>query len=276
MLIINSISMKKVTYIFSALLLSFTLLGAGCSPTPEDTNTTQPDSQQNQQKESYTMEESKQIAMDWIKNEAPTYKFDGSKLNLKNSEETSGEECTDCFSFTFEFESSHGGYGDRSDKMVTQVITPHEMVVDVEQGEVVSAVTDSKFDEMSGEMMSPKEGNNEDKEESMENEQTKIKLNNVSGGDTISRTATIEGEARGSWYSEGQFSVVVKDTSDKEIGSFVAKAQGEWMTEEFVPFKTELDLSDYSGDAAKLEFQKANPSGMEENAESHTIKVELE
>ena len=269
--------MKKATYIFSALLLSFTLLGAGCSPAPEDTNTTQPDSQQeSQQKESYTMEESKQIAMDWIKNESPTYKFDGSKLNLKSSEETGGEDCADCFSFIFEFESSHGGYGDRSDKMVTQVITPHEMVVGVEHGEVVSAVTDGNFDEMSGDMMKQEEGNNEDKEESMEEEQSKIKLNNVSGGDTISRIATIDGEAKGPWYSEGQFSVVAKDTSGEEISSFVAKAQGEWMTEDFVPFKTELDLSDYSGDAAKLEFQKANPSGMEENAESHSIKVELE
>lgn len=50
------------------------------------------------------------------------------------------------YTFLFEFKSSHGGYGDRTGQQLIEVITPHEAHVNVENGEVVKAILDSKWD----------------------------------------------------------------------------------------------------------------------------------
>ncbi|MFB6181734.1 MAG: hypothetical protein ABEJ24_02445 [Candidatus Magasanikbacteria bacterium] len=155
--------MRKAISVISAFVLAFVLIGAGCGQNAKAPNK---DNQKNDknQKQAYTLEESKQIAKEWIQNESPTYTFDGSKLKLKESSKMDKEDCQDCYELVYEFESSHGGYGDRSDKMVTQVITPHEMTVIVEQGEVTKAITDGRFDEMNEKMVQNK--NNSDKNSS--------------------------------------------------------------------------------------------------------------
>jgi hypothetical protein len=48
-----------------------------------------------------------------------------------------------------EFECAHSGYGDRTGMILLQVITPHEIVIGVEKGKVVSALIDDKWDELS-------------------------------------------------------------------------------------------------------------------------------
>lgn len=97
-----------------------------------------------------TMNESRQIAEDWIRTSSPTYTFDGSELELLTEEELiPGQR----YSFVFSFTSSAAGYGDRSDEMAAQVITPHVMEVVVENRQVVSAVTDDVYDELADEMI---------------------------------------------------------------------------------------------------------------------------
>ncbi|HEY4486439.1 MAG TPA: hypothetical protein VJB70_01765 [Candidatus Paceibacterota bacterium] len=87
------------------------------------------------------------VAEQWVAGSAPTYVFDGSNLALKESQEGGCEGCTDVL---FSFESNHGGYGNRADLLVTQVITPHTIRVTVKDGTVTRAVTDEKYNEMSG------------------------------------------------------------------------------------------------------------------------------
>ncbi len=92
----------------------------------------------------------RQTAEEWIRNNSTTYTFDGSDLALVSEEElVSGEK----YQFVFSFVSSAAGYGDRSDQMSAQVITPHTIELVVENGQVVSAVTDGVYDEMAGEMI---------------------------------------------------------------------------------------------------------------------------
>lgn len=55
-------------------------------------------------------------------------------------------------------------------------------------------------------------------------------------GSTISSPVTITGEARGTWYFEASFPIVVVDWDGKIIGTGHAQANGDWMTTEFVPF----------------------------------------
>lgn len=91
-----------------------------------------------------TKQESQDIAKDFVRNEA-TFVFDGMEDTLKLVE-TSNSQATHSWQFTFQFDSSHAGYGDRTGQVLAQVITPHEAVVTVVQGEVTKAIMDGKWD----------------------------------------------------------------------------------------------------------------------------------
>jgi len=95
------------------------------------------------------MEEAIVIAENWIIVEAPTYVFDGQDLALIEGQETA----EGVYELTFSFESRQAGYGDRTEEMAAQVITPHIIEVVVQGGEVISAITDGVYDEMRGEMI---------------------------------------------------------------------------------------------------------------------------
>jgi len=91
-----------------------------------------------------SFEESRRIAEEAVKN-TPTYRFDGFGLQFVSYEAL---RCPYCWEFTFSFESRAVGYGDRTGKMLAQVITPHTVLVMVDKGRVTSIVTDQTFDEL--------------------------------------------------------------------------------------------------------------------------------
>ncbi len=93
----------------------------------------------------YTIDESRVVAQNWIKQESPTYTYDGENLSLQ--QETVVEEGSE-YKFVFSFESRSGGYGDRTDLMTTQAITPHEIRVVVLNNEVIEAINDDVYDEI--------------------------------------------------------------------------------------------------------------------------------
>lgn len=97
-----------------------------------------------------TDEESKEIARNFVENSA-TYKFDGFDLE---SRETMVMRCPYCWQFIFVFQSRAAGYGDRTGKMLAQVITPHITVVTVIEGEVKAALLDGNWDMVKQEMIS--------------------------------------------------------------------------------------------------------------------------
>ncbi len=83
---------------------------------------------------------------------------------------------------------------------------------------------------------------------------------------TVSKTFTVSGEARG-WYFEASFPIQVRDPSNALIAEAPAQAQSDWMTEDWVPFKSTITVSNYSGPAV-LVLMKDNPSGLPENADA--------
>ncbi len=105
--------------------------------------------QENPSEGPYTEEESLEIAQEFVLN-SPTYKFDGQELNYV---ETNKAQCQYCWAFTFEFTSRHGGYGNRSKQMLTQMMTKHTAKVTVENGKVVAAVLDDVWDMINQEMI---------------------------------------------------------------------------------------------------------------------------
>jgi len=90
----------------------------------------------------HTEESSRKIAEEFVRQEA-TFKFDGIPETLEVVNTTA---LGDGWQFTIEYESRHAGYGDRSGQALLEVITPHTCLVTVENGEVVAAVMDQKWD----------------------------------------------------------------------------------------------------------------------------------
>jgi hypothetical protein len=72
----------------------------------------------------------------------------------------------------------------------------------------------------------------------------------------------VSGQARGGWYFEATFPVVLRDADGKELGKHFATADGEWMTEEFVPFTAVLEFSKPTTKTGTLVLQRANASGL--------------
>lgn len=94
--------------------------------------------------DSVTEAKSLEIAREFVER-SPTYQFDG--YNLRHRETLYADTaCEHCYTFVFEFESRHAGYGNRTGQMLAQVITPHQAQVTVENGEVTSAILDGKWD----------------------------------------------------------------------------------------------------------------------------------
>lgn len=84
---------------------------------------------------------------------------------------------------------------------------------------------------------------------------------------------TIGGEARGTWYFEATFPVKLLDANGKELAAIPAQAQGEWMTENFVPFTATLAFPKPETKTGVLVLQKDNPSGLPANDDELRIPV---
>ncbi|MBN1160593.1 MAG: hypothetical protein JXA17_01400 [Dehalococcoidales bacterium] len=96
-----------------------------------------------------SQDESRNIAEAFVKADA-TYIFDGMPETL----ELTGTTQTDNgWQFTYEFDSRHAGYGDRTGQILAQVITHHVAVVAVESGKVTSAIMGGVWDMKNNEML---------------------------------------------------------------------------------------------------------------------------
>ena len=116
-----------------------------------------------------------------------------------------------------------------------------------------------------------------------ETAEEKVRLDMDNLQDDISSPLTITGEAKGTWYFEANFPVVLTNWDGEIIAEAVAQAQDDWMTEDFVPFEATLEFEDpyQEGDPdfmrrGNLILQKANPSGLPENDDAYEIPVYFE
>lgn len=105
-----------------------------------------------------------------------------------------------------------------------------------------------------------------------------IRVTTPSAESSISSPVTIRGTARGMWFFEGSFPISIVNWDGLIIGEGVATAEGEWMTEEFVPFTATISYTvdpqtPYNRGAIIL--KKDNPSGLPENDDAIEIPVTL-
>ncbi len=95
-------------------------------------------------------------------------------------------------------------------------------------------------------------------------------------GDVVKSPLKIFGKARGSWFFEASFPVILKDMNGNVMSTGIAQADGDWMTTEFVDFTAELQYQVATGTVVsigELILKKDNPSGLPENDDSISIPV---
>lgn len=107
-----------------------------------------------------------------------------------------------------------------------------------------------------------------------------IKLTTPAPLSTLISPLTITGEARGYWFFEASFPIYLTNWDGLIIAEGFATAEGEWMTEDFVPFTATLEFEnpypagaqDFMGNGALI-LQKDNPSGLPEHDDALEIPV---
>jgi hypothetical protein len=105
-----------------------------------------------------------------------------------------------------------------------------------------------------------------------------IRVTSPMPNDTITSPLTVKGEARGTWFFEASFPVILEDSNGSVIGQIPAHADGDWMTENFVPFTATIEFKTPTTTAGAqnngtLVLKKDNPSGMPEKDDSLEIPV---
>lgn len=96
--------------------------------------------------------------------------------------------------------------------------------------------------------------------------------------EVVQSPLVIRGEARGSWFFEASFPITLTNWDGLIIADGIATAQGEWMTEDYVPFEGILefeqpnDIGDFSRRGALI-LQKDNPSGLPEHSDALEITI---
>jgi hypothetical protein len=98
----------------------------------------------------YTEQGAIDAALYYLKT-SPTFRFDGIEETIEVEETRILESYPIQYIVIISFDSRHAGYGDRAGQVLAQVVTPHSAWIKVVNGEVVSAVLDNTWDELSQE-----------------------------------------------------------------------------------------------------------------------------
>lgn len=90
-----------------------------------------------------------------------------------------------------------------------------------------------------------------------------IILDSPSSGASISSPLKISGKARGNWFFEGSFPVILVNWDGKIVANSIAEANGDWMTTDFVPFEATLEFTkpEENNNRGAIILKKDNPSG---------------
>lgn len=81
----------------------------------------------------------------------------------------------------------------------------------------------------------------------------------------IKNPVMITGEARGRWFFEASFPITIVGDNGMILGSGVAQATGDWMTDDFVPFEATINISESPVLSGSIILSRDNPSGLPEN-----------
>jgi hypothetical protein len=110
----------------------------------------------------------------------------------------------------------------------------------------------------------------------VENKNELIRVYSPQPNQEVTSPLSITGEARGTWFFEAVFPVRLLDKNGNIIAQTSAQAQGEWMTENFVPFSAQINFTVSEKQNGTLVLEKDNPSDLPENANELRVPVILQ
>ncbi len=103
-----------------------------------------------------------------------------------------------------------------------------------------------------------------------------IKLTSPLANAVLTSPINLTGQARGPWYFEASFPIELQKADGTVISTAIGTAQGDWMTENWVPFTALLPFPPQpAGSTGKLVLKKDNPSGEPQNDASVVIPVQF-
>ena len=106
-----------------------------------------------------------------------------------------------------------------------------------------------------------------------ENAVSDIHVSTPQEGERVHSPLHIRGEARGTWFFEGNFKITLLDANGNEISQGIAIAQSDWMTAGMVPFYAEVTFEKPDTSVGMLVLQKANPTGLPAHEGEFRIEV---
>ncbi len=93
----------------------------------------------------------------------------------------------------------------------------------------------------------------------------------------ITSPFVVSGKARGYWFFEASFPIELRDMKGNVLQTVIAQAEGDWMTEDFVPFTANLIFTKPASPMpALLVFKKDNPSGEPQNDDSFSMPITIQ
>lgn len=103
-----------------------------------------------------------------------------------------------------------------------------------------------------------------------------IVLDTPQPNQTIQSPLALTGRARGSWFFEASFPVVLLDAAGNTVAQGHATAGSDWMTSDFVPFTATLTFvvdKNLAGTKGTLVLKKDNPSGLSAHDDALSVPV---
>jgi hypothetical protein len=90
--------------------------------------------------------------------------------------------------------------------------------------------------------------------------------------ETVTASFGVTGKVRGFWAFEANLPMKLTEPNGTLISQTYTTVQGDWMTEDFVPFSAVIDAGSYRGDAL-LVIMRDNASGLPEHDREIAIPV---
>ena len=89
----------------------------------------------------------------------------------------------------------------------------------------------------------------------------------------ITSPLNVSGEVPGSWSFEASFGTRLIDSRGTLLAESPASLQGDWMTDDLVPFTATMEFENPVTKTGALVLLNANPSGLPENEDTIVIPV---
>ncbi len=125
-------------------------------------------------------------------------------------------------------------------------------------------------------VLAPMPNTNEVNVEPVDDKSDFIKVDKPSAEDLVASPLEIRGQARGTWFFEGSFPIVITDANDLIIGQGIATSSEEWMTENFIPFSATIWFDRPETASGKIILKKDNPSGLKEYDNQLVLPIQFD